>query len=80
MELRRPSRRLIIAAAVTFSVAAAAIAWTWPWLQGRHHPPILARTEAELALQATVGGDGVLPEEIAVVRQQMDRSYAEDRR
>lgn len=80
MELRRPSRRLIIAAAVTTSVMAAAVAWTWPWLQGWHNPPILARTEAELALQAVVTGDGVLPEEIVVVRQRMDASIAEDRR
>lgn len=80
MELRRPSRRLIIAAAVTFSVAAAAVAWTWPWLQGWHHPPLTARTEAEKAVKAAVTGDGVLPAEIAMVRLQMDRSIAEDRR
>ncbi len=80
MELRRPSRRLIIAAAVTFSVAAAAVAWTWPWLQGWHHPPLTARFEAEKAVKAAVTGDGVLPAEIAMVRLQMDRSIAEDRR
>jgi lipoprotein-anchoring transpeptidase ErfK/SrfK len=80
MELRRPSRRLIVAAAVTFSVMAAAIAWTWPWLQGWHHPPLTARSEAESALQVAVGSDGVLPEEIALLRQHMDRSFAEDRR
>lgn len=80
MELRRPSRRVIIAAAVTFSVAAAAVAWTWPWLQGWHHPPLTARSEAEKALNAAVTGDGVLPDEIALVRLQMDRSIAEDRR
>ena len=51
MEHRRPSRRLIVAAAVTFSVMAAAVAWTWPWLQGWHHPPMTARVEAESALQ-----------------------------
>ena len=80
MELRRPSRRLIIAAAVTFSVAAAAVAWTWPWLQGWHHPPLSARADAESALQAVVTGDGVLPDAITLVRQQIDRSYTEDRR
>lgn len=80
MELRRPSRRLIIAAAVTFSVAAAAVAWTWPWLQGWHHPPLTARSEAEKVVNAAVTGDGVLPAEIAMVRLLMDRSIAEDRR
>lgn len=80
MEHRRASRRLIVAAAVTFSVMAAAVAWTWPWLQGWHHPPLAARAEAEAALNATVGGDGVLPGEIALVRQRLDQSYAEDRR
>lgn len=80
MEHRRPSRRLIVAAAVTFSVMAAAVAWTWPWLQGWHHPPLSAKFEAEAALGATVRGDGVMAEEIALVRQYMDRSYGEDRR
>lgn len=80
MELRRPSRRVIIAAAVTLSVAAAAVAWTWPWLQGWHHPPLTARSEADKALNLAVTGDGVLPEEIALVRLQMERSISEDRR
>lgn len=80
MEHRRPSRRLIIAAAVTFSVMAAAVACTWPWLQGWHHPPLSARADAEKALNATVNGDGVLADEVALVRQHIDRSFAEDRR
>lgn len=80
MEHRRPSRRLIVAAAVTFSVMAAAVAWTWPWLQGWHHPPISARADAEASVKLTVIGAGVLPAEIALVRQHVDRSYAEDRR
>ena len=80
MEHRRPSRRLIVAAAVTFSVMAAAVAWTWPWLQGWHHPPISARADAAAAVKLTVIGDGVLPAEIALVRQHVDRSFAEDRR
>ncbi|MBK8165006.1 MAG: L,D-transpeptidase [bacterium] len=80
MELRRPSRRLVIAAVAAITVATAAVAWTWPWLQGRHHPPLAARSEAERALNTAVTGDGVLPAEIALVRLQMERSITEDRR
>ncbi len=80
MEHRRPSRRLIVAAAVTLSVMAAAVAWTWPWLQGWDHPPISARADADAAVKLTVTGNGVLPAEITLVRQHVERSFAEDRR